>query len=217
MLKYLLGFLKNIVNPAVSVFVTIDNKSTISKKAKVYSLVHVANSTIGAYSYVSRNSRIVYADIGKFCSIASETKVGMSTHTLNKLSTSPLFTEHNNATTHSWTNESVITPYERVSIGNDVWIGVRALIMGGKKIGNGAVIAAGAIVTKDVPPYAVVAGVPAKIVRYRFPQDVINRLEASEWWNLPDEILQKNISLFQSNIIDIEKVERIVKENAALE
>lgn len=212
MLKYILGLLKNLFNPAVSLFTTIDNRSHINRKAKVYSCVHIDNSTLGAYSYVSRHSRIVHADVGKFCSIAGETKVGMSTHTLDKLSTSPLFTEQKNATKHSWAKNSVLNPYERVKVGNDVWIGVRAIILGGKTIGNGAVVAAGAIVTKDVPPYAVVAGVPAKVVRYRFPKEMIERLEALQWWELPDEVLKKNIALFQSNEIDIDALEQIVKE-----
>lgn len=213
MLKYFLGLLKNLLNPAVSIFTTIDNLSHINRKAKVYGHTHIANSTIGAYSYVSRNSRVVHADVGKFCSIASEAKVGMSTHTLDKLSTSPIFTEAKNATKHSWVNNSTVSPYERVTIGNDVWIGVRAIILGGKTIGDGAVIAAGAIVTKNVPPYAVVAGVPAKVVRYRFPQEVIDRLEALQWWNLPDKVLQESIALFQSNEIDINALEKLVKEN----
>ena len=211
MLKYFLGLFKNLFNPAVSLFTTIDYHSHISRKAKVYSHTHIANSTIGAYSYISRNSRIVYADVGKFCSISGETKVGMSTHTLDKLSSSPIFTEAKNATKHCWVNNSTVSPYERVMVGNDVWIGVRAIILGGKTIGNGAVIAAGAIVTKDVPPYAVVAGVPAKVVRYRFPQEIIDRLEALQWWNLADDVLRKNIALFQSDKIDIDAVERIVK------
>lgn len=212
MLKYILGLLKNLFNPAVSLFATIDNLSHISRKAKVYGRTHIAESTIGAYSYVGRYSRIVHADVGKFCSIASETKIGMSTHTLDKLSTSPVFTEAKNATKHSWVNISTTNPYKHVTVGNDVWIGVRAMIMGGNTIGNGAVVAAGSIVTKDVPPYAVVAGVPAKVIRYRFPQKTIERLEALQWWNLPDDILIENIVLFQSNEIDIDAVERIVKE-----
>jgi acetyltransferase-like isoleucine patch superfamily enzyme len=213
MLKYLLGILKNLFNPALSLFVEIDNKSHVDRNAKVYSHVHIASSTIGAYSYVGRNSRIVHADIGRFCSIASETKVGMGTHTLDKLSTSPIFTEKKNGTAHSWTCVSNVNPYKRVTVGNDVWIGVRVMIMGGVSIGDGAVIAAGSIVTKDIPPYSVAAGVPAKVIRYRFPQDVINRLEALKWWNLPDEVLKEHIHLFQQENIDVDVVEKLLKHN----
>ena len=200
MLKYILGLLKNIFNPAVSLLVKIDDKSVVSRKAKIYGNVQVTNSVLGDYSYVGRNSRVVYADIGKFCSIAGEVRLGMGTHTLDKLSTSPLFTEKNNGTKHSWVETSAVNPFKRVTIGNDVWIGQRAMIMGGVKIGNGAVVGAGAIVTKDVPPYAIVAGVPAKIIRYRFPEEVISKLEDSKWWKLPDDVLKENIEFFQKTL-----------------
>lgn len=202
MLKYILGLLKNIFNPAVSLLVKIDDKSVVSRKAKIYGNVQVTNSVLGDYSYVGRNSRVVYADIGKFCSIAGEVRLGMGTHTLDKLSTSPLFTEKNNGTKHSWVETSAVNPFKRVTIGNDVWIGQRAMIMGGVKIGNGAVVGAGAIVTKDVPPYAIVGGVPAKIIRYRFSEEVISKLEKSKWWELPDAVLKENIELFQKPLID---------------
>ena len=199
MLKYLFGFLKKLFNPAVSPFAKIDDRSRISHKARVYGWTQVNNSTMGDYSYVGRNSRIVYADIGKFCSIASETKIGMGTHTLDLISTSPLFTEKKNGTGHSWIKKSVITPFNRVSIGNDVWIGVRAMVMGGITIGDGVVIGAGSIVTKDIPPYAVVAGVPARIIRYRFLPEQIDALLRKPWWDIPDEELKKRISLFQNS------------------
>ena len=199
MIKYLLGFLLNLLNPAVSLFAKIDNKSKISHKAKVYGHVQVTHSTMGDYSYVGRNSRIIHADIGKFCSIASETKIGMGTHTLDKISTSPIFTEAKNGTTHSWVKVSAVNPFKRVVVGNDVWIGVRTMVMGGVKIGDGAVIGAGSIVTKDIPPYAVVAGVPAKVIRYRFPKEQIDALLANPWWNLPEEKLRELIALFQDS------------------
>ena len=90
---------------------------------------------------------------------------------------------------------------ERVILGNDVWVGSHVLINGGVHIGNGACIAAGAVVVKDVPPYAIVGGVPAKIIRYRFPKEVIDRLESIQWWNLPIDILKQNIHLFQKENI----------------
>ena len=183
--------------------------SKVSKKAKVYGKCKLLQASLGDYSYVGPHSRLTFADVGKYCSIAGDVMLGMGTHTLDKLSTSPIFTETKNATTYSWVKVSAMNPYKRVTVGNDVWIGVRAMIMGGLIIGDGAVVAAGAIVTKDVPPYAVVAGVPAKVIRYRFPQEVIDRLEALQWWNLPEEVLKSHLALFQSDEINIEEIEKI--------
>ncbi len=208
MIKYIIGFIENLLNPAVSLFAKIDNKSKVSRKAKVYGHVQVTHSTMGDYSYIGRNSRIIHAEIGKFCSIASETKIGMGTHTLDKISTSPIFTEAKNGTKHSWVNESAVNPFKRVIVGNDVWIGVRTMVMGGVKIGDGAVIGAGSIVTKDIPPYAVVAGVPAKVIRYRFPQEQIEALMSHPWWELPEDKLREHIDLFQ----DSENIDKKINE-----
>lgn len=209
MLKYILGFFLNLFNPAVSLFAKVDNKSVISKKARVYGHVQASSSTMGDYSYIGRNSRLIHADVGKFCSIASETKIGMGTHTLDKISTSPIFTESKNGTKHSWVKVSAVNPFKRVKVGNDVWIGVRTMVMGGVTIGDGAVIGAGSIVTKDIPPYAVVAGVPAKVIRYRFSQEQIDALLANPWWNLPEEQLREKIELFQSSDNIEEKINEL--------
>ncbi len=81
-------------------------------------------------------------------------------------------------------------------IGNDVWIGSNVLIIGGIKIGDGAIVAAGAVVTKDVPPYAIVGGIPARIIRFRFDKEQINKLLELKWWNKDDDWLIKNNYLF---------------------
>lgn len=83
--------------------------------------------------------------------------------------------------------------------------------MGGVKVGNGAIIAAHSVVTKDVPPYAIVGGVPAKIIKYRFSEDVIHHLEAMQWWDLPEDTLKKNISHFQSTL-QPEEIEGIMQD-----
>lgn len=208
--KYLKGFIKNLRNPAVSIFSIIDNESKIDKKAKLYPFVKSINSNVGCYSYINKRTNIVYSKIGKFCSIAPDCHIGLGIHTINNLSTSPIFTEKKNATKQTWTNKLTFTPYKEINVGNDVWIGIRTIIMGGVSIGDGAVIAAGSIVTKDVPPYAIVAGIPAKIIKYRFSQEIINILEKIKWWDLPEETLKRNLSLFQSNDITIDKLNSLI-------
>ena len=206
MLKYIYGLLKNLFNPAVSLLAKVDNLSHIDRRAKIYRKTKVFNSSIGRYSYLGRGSSLIYAEVGQFCSNAGNTIVGPGIHPLNNLSTSPIFTEKINGTCHSWTDRTPQYPYKKVFIGNDVWIGLRVIIMGGVHIGDGAVIAAGTIVTKDVPPYAVVGGIPARILKYRFSQEIINELLNIQWWHLPENKLRDNIHYFQTDEILIDKL-----------
>lgn len=203
MLKYVFGILKYLFNPAVSFFCKIDNKSRIDKKAKVNSQTQIYNSSMGRFSYLGRKSALICADVGMYCSIGDEVKVGLGIHTLSYLSTSPLFTEKCNGTGSSWVDKDTVYPYKKVIVGNDVWIGERAMIMGGVNIGDGAVIGAGAIVTKDVPPYAIVAGIPAKVIKYRFSDEIIQSLLQIKWWNTNEETLKLHLDLFQTKNVSI--------------
>ena len=148
------------------------------------------------YHYPVNNDKLI---IGKFCSIACNTKFLMTSgnHTKRSFSTYPfpLFnTEWDESlqVTDAWDNKGDIV------IGNDVWIGYDAVIMSGVTIGDGAIIGTRAVVTKDVPPFAVVGGVPAKIIKYRYSHEMINRLLEIEWWNLSDEGISKVIDLFHT-------------------
>lgn len=205
MIRYLKGFILNIFNPSVSFLAFVDDKSKIDKLSKVNRFAKMVNSSIGKYSYIGVRSWAINVDIGRFCSIANDVNIGLAKHTLAYLSTSPIFTERKNGTGHSWVNRNFNEPVRRTIIGNDVWIGYRVIIQGGVTIGDGAVIGAGAVVTKDIPPYAIVAGVPARILRYRFADDVVNALIDSKWWNVKDEVLKARIDLYQKviNINDI--------------
>ena len=142
--------------------------------------------------------------IGKFCSIACGAKFIFTSanHKLGSLSTYPfpLFFEEWDLDkanlTDSWDNKGDI------AIGNDVWIGYEAVVMQGVTIGDGAIIGARAVVTKDIPPYTIVGGVPAKPIRKRFSDEIISRLLEIKWWDWPDEKIKRNISAIQSGNID---------------
>lgn len=211
-IKFLKGFLQNLFNPRVSIFAFVSSDNTIHKTSTIYRNSKVKTSTIGAYSYISNNTDVEYADIGKFCSIADYCRIGMGGHNLKMLSTSPIFTEAINGTRTQWVDSDVNAVLDQKAVlGNDVWVGSNVLINGGVKIGDGAVIAAGAVVVKDVPPYAIVGGVPAKIIRYRFSPEIIEKLLELKWWNLDDEILKEKIGFFQKDNICIDDVEVFMK------
>ncbi len=153
--------------------------------------LNAADVTLGAYSY--SRSLLFNVRVGNYCSIANEVYFSPLRHATDRLTSSPWLEEN-----PDWpsTLRPVRPPFRGPAIvGHDVWIGMRAIVMGGVTIGNGAIVAAGAVVTKDVPPYAIVGGVPAKVIRYRFPPETIAALEASRWWeyDLPSMPLDEAI------------------------
>lgn len=142
--------------------------------------------------------------IGKFCSIACGAKFlfNSANHTLSSLSTHPfpLFFEEweleKKDVTKAWDNKGDII------IGNDVWIGYEAVVLAGVTIGDGAIVGTRAVVTKDVPPYTIVGGVPAKPIKRRFPEEVISALLEIQWWNWSEERIARNIGAIQSGNIE---------------
>ena len=144
------------------------------------------NGFIGAYTYIRTGASIGghTKSIGRYCSIAPGVRVGDGHHPLDWLSSHPF--QRGDAFWFTDEPEKAqplkFPPKRRIVVGNDVWIGAAALVMPGVRIGDGAVLAAGCVVTKDVPPYAIVAGVPARILRYRFEPAIIERLHAAQWW-----------------------------------
>lgn len=156
------------------------------------------------YHYPINHDKLI---IGKFCSIACGAKFlfNSANHTMRSLSTYPFpifyeLWEHGIWTDKAWDNKGNIV------IGNDVWIGYEAVILAGVTIGDGAIIGARAVVTKDVPPYTVVGGVPAKPIRKRFPDDTINALLSMRWWDLPPEKILPRI-----NDIQFGNLEKLLK------
>jgi acetyltransferase-like isoleucine patch superfamily enzyme len=174
--------------------ITIEN-TNVGSGVYIGNSCYISNSFIGNYSYVNSNSRIRNAVIGKFCSIGSGVKIELGSHPVDFVSTHPVFYA-NNKPFKTFATHTYFQEYKKVIIGNDIWIGEDALIMGGVTIGDGAIIAAGSIVTKNVEPYAIVGGVPAKIIRYRFDEKVRAIIQKSQWWDKDHQWLQTNHLLF---------------------
>tara|TARA_A100001011_G_C13879769_1_gene662464 strand:- start:28 stop:585 length:558 start_codon:yes stop_codon:yes gene_type:complete len=160
--------------------------------------------SIGDYTYGLDRSSLIGLDIssklkiGKFCSFGPEVKIFLnSDHPTNLPSTFPLKTLLLQKS--PWPNQDVISKGD-VSIGSDVWVGARSMIMSGINIGHGAIVAAGSIVTKDVGPYEMVGGVPAKTIKFRFTKKQIQAMLRIQWWNWSDNKIKEEISLFYSDI-----------------
>jgi len=170
--------------------VSSKKNSTISKKATLTEPHYIQDSTIDDYTYVGFNARITCNTIGKFCSIGPNFMSVWGIHPLEGVSTSPMFYSTVKQNGYSLTKKTKVVERKPVTIGNDVFIGMNVTILDGLKIGDGAVIGAGSVVIRDVPPYAIVAGVPAKVIRYRFSEKQIEDLLAIKWWNFPEEKLK---------------------------
>ena len=163
----------------------INDKSSIGENCHILENCLFLNSSIKRFSYIGRNSIVQNAEIGAFCSIANDVYIGLGRHPSNLFSMSPLFYRTSNTFKVKLIDVDYdFAEYKKISIGHDVWIGARATILDGVTIGNGAIVAANAVVTKNVPSYGVVAGVPAKVISYRFPENKIDALEKKEWWNM---------------------------------
>lgn len=169
----------------------IDSKTELAGNNFFGKGCQIQLSKIGRHTYAA-NARIVRAQIGAFCSIGPEVSIGgLGSHPTTWLSTHPIFYSKLKQSGKSFSPIDLFEEIKSNQIGNDVWIGARALILDGISIGNGVIVAAGSVVTKDVPPYAIVGGVPARIIRMRFDDDVISELLTWEWWGFSDHVLEK--------------------------
>lgn len=184
--------------------------SHIDTTSKVESGSQIVSVNMDKYSFCGYDCEIIDCEIGKFCSIANKVIIGGAMHPISWACMSPAFYKGRD----SIKKKFAAYPREkepRTIIGNDVWIGHSAMIKAGVKIGNGAVIGMGAIVTKDVPAYTIVGGNPAKLIRMRFDDTIIEQLNQLEWWNLDDEKIQQCAPFIKEPLVFIEKVKELTK------
>ncbi|WP_392564186.1 CatB-related O-acetyltransferase [Orbus wheelerorum] len=174
----------------------------ISKLANVLNHSTIAyNCSIDDYSYTAFYCLVgPDSKIGKYCSIAHNTYIGADSHPTIWLSTHPF--------QHYSIGKNCDAIIGSVTVEHDVWIGANTVILAGLNIGSGAIIAAGAVVTKDVPPYAIVGGVPAKIIKYRFSHEIIDQLLELRWWDFSADTLRDNKIEFR----DINKAIKQIQE-----
>lgn len=162
--------------------------SEIHPTSVINSGSNVVNVSMGRYSYCGYDCTIVNAEIGSFCSIAGDVVIGGGEHPLHFVSTSPVFLSHKDSVKAKFASFNYL-PTKITKIGSDVWIGSGALIKGGVTIGTGSVVGMGSVVTKDVLPYSIVVGNPARVIKRRFSDQVCDALLKSEWWNMAEKEL----------------------------
>ena len=178
--------------------VEFEGLNKIGPRTKIY------NSRLGYGSYVANDSTLTGTRIGRYCSLGPNIAMPTGLHPTSEFaSTSPLFFSLAGQAGKSFVdsqkfeeNRFVEDDWLRI-IGNDVWIGGNVVLLEGIRIGDGAIVGAGSVVTKDLPPYSISAGVPAKVIRYRFDQGIINRLLASRWWDRDPEWIESNADSFE--------------------
>ncbi|MGO4572323.1 CatB-related O-acetyltransferase [Microvirga sp. 2TAF3] len=156
---------------------------TWEQPVRIYPAVELMNVFMGAYSYAAPRASLAYASIGRYCSIGNEVLMRGSAHPTQWLTTHPLSYQNIYRTFADYQPPFQFDGYSKITqVGHDVWIGNRAVLLPGVKIGHGAVIGAGTVVAKDVPDYAVVVGNPGRVVKYRFDEKTIARLLKAQWW-----------------------------------
>ena len=159
----------------------------------IYKYARVRNCSLGDFSYIARDTQVHNATIGKFCCIGPQVLIGLGEHpSKDFVSSHPIFYSEIGQANPVIVSKSIFNEYPETMIGHDVWIGARAIVRSGITIGNGAIIAAGAVVTKDVAPFSIVGGVPAQHLRYRFSPEEITQLEKFSWWNKDLNWLKEN-------------------------
>jgi acetyltransferase-like isoleucine patch superfamily enzyme len=179
--------------------------STLESCVAVHLKSRLSGVKMGRFTYVARDSVLNDVDIGRFCSIGPRCLIGSGDHPVTWVATSPVFYSQLDQAGRSlvgeWLAPEGFAERRRINIGHDVWLGAHVFVRDGVNIGNGAIVAAGAVVTKDVPAFALVGGVPARIIRFRFSPEVIEEMQSIAWWLWSEELLREARSLITSENI----------------
>lgn len=180
--------------------VNIRGNVTIGKKSIIKFVEIIGNVTVGNHTTINGPnvqilSKLNPIRIGNFCSVAKDVTIQEYNHRADRLSTY-------NFEKHIFAGKSIndVVSKGPIVIGSDVWIGTKCVILSGVTIGDGAIVAAGSIVTKDVPAYAIVGGNPARVIRYRFSPEIIAQLLEIKWWSWPDEKIKQNKEFFLGEV-----------------
>jgi phosphonate metabolism protein (transferase hexapeptide repeat family) len=173
--------------------------SQFGRFCEVGARTRVAESEFGDYSYVAEGSDIAYSTLGRFCSVAAQVRLNPGNHPLDRVAlnhftyrSSAYGFGDDDAAFFEWRRS------HRVVLGSDVWIGHGAVVLPGVTVGDGAAVGAGAVVSRDVPPFAVAVGVPARVIRHRFPPDIVDALRRIAWWDWPHERLGQALHEFRT-------------------
>ena len=188
----------------------INSNSLLEENVVIFHNTSVINSKVSAYSYIQKNSVISNTQIGKFCSIGSNVYVGSAEHPTHFISTSPIFYDNEQPLPEFFVDRQLNDQTIHTTIiGNDVWVGQGVIIKSGVNIGTGAIIGAGAVVVKDVAPYSIVVGVPAKHIKWRFDDVIRSKLLKSKWWELPSFLLSTYQNEFEKPELFLKKINSI--------
>lgn len=197
--------LKKLTHKALSPLAYWDTGSSFTKFSEIRRFAKLHQSHIGKYTRVNDFCQFARVTIGNFSAIGMNTIMGLGRHPLNYASTQSIFYKNNNMK-NDWVKSIDFEQGIPIRVGNDVWVGRNCTVMDGVTIGDGAVIATGAIITKDIPPYAIAGGVPAKVIKYRFSEEIIERLLEIKWWNFSDEEITAHIGFFRNPDLTLDKL-----------